>query len=53
MTTAQIILLDECRDTGRARADERLTGNRYVIIRDKDKNKPRRGNRPRPAQEAV
>lgn len=39
MTTTQILRLDDERNTGRRRADERLIGNRYVMARDKSKPK--------------
>ena len=41
MTTIQILFMDECRDNGRARADERLCGNRYVMGKDKRRERPR------------
>jgi hypothetical protein len=41
MTTTQILKLDDSRNTGRVRADERLAGNRYVINQGKVKSKPR------------
>lgn len=39
MTTTQILKLDDERNTGRRRADERLIGNRYVLAHDKGKPK--------------
>ena len=51
MTTIQILFMDECRDNGRARADERLCGNRYVM--GKDKRREPRDERARELKEVV
>ena len=51
MTTIQILMLDEGRDSGRARADERLAGNRYVMA--KDKRREPRDERARELGEVV
>lgn len=52
MTTTQILKIDESRNTGRARADERLNGNRYVINKGKIKDK-RRDERARRYEEVM
>ena len=48
MTTIQILRLDESRDNGRARADEQLAGNRYIISNEKGQG---RDQRPCPQEE--
>jgi hypothetical protein len=39
MTTTQVLKLDDGRHSGRARADERHSGCRYVISKAKDKRR--------------